>query len=134
MVRIYGRADDENHLTYTGGSEIKYVPVDEEIELNLGPARLVNVEPILMNEATTNYVFDSNDNVAGWDEVQTWKVEIANARTLPVDVEVTRGFETAHWELQVNEGDVDFEKHDVTHSRFERTVAPRAARPYSPTP
>ncbi len=125
MVRIYGRADDENHLTYTGGSEIKYVPVGEEIELNLGPARLVKVEPILMNTATANYVFDSNDNVAGWDEVQTWKVEITNARTLPVDIEVTRGFETPYWELHVNEGEVDFEKHDVTHARFERTVAAR---------
>ena len=101
--------------------------------MNLGRARLVKVEPTLMEARTDNYVFDSNDNVAGWDEVQTWKVEIANARTLPVEIEVTRGFDTPHWELTVNEGTVAYEKHDVTHARLKLSVAPRSKNVFTYT-
>ena len=75
--------------------------------------------------ALYNYVFDRNDNVVGWDQVQTWKVEIANARTLPVEIEVTRGFDTRQWELELKGGDVAYKKHDVTHARFELSVEPR---------
>ncbi|MHC4694823.1 MAG: hypothetical protein ACYS67_18975, partial [Planctomycetota bacterium] len=45
-VKIYGRADANGYLSYIGGASVKYIPVDEEVELNLGPARLVKVEPI----------------------------------------------------------------------------------------
>ena len=125
-VKIYARADAEGHLSYTGGTDVKYIPVGEEVELNLGPARLVQVEPVLMEVRTDNYVFDNDNNVTGWDDVRTWKVEVTNARSLPVDIEVTRGFDTPQWELTVNEGAVAYEKHDVTHARFKRSVEPRS--------
>ncbi|MHC4494800.1 MAG: DUF4139 domain-containing protein, partial [Planctomycetota bacterium] len=91
-VKIYGNADAEGHLSYVGGANIKYIPVDEEVELNLGPARLVEVEPKLMEFKTDNYVFDRRGNVSGWDEIRTWKIEITNTRTLPIEIEITRGF------------------------------------------
>ncbi len=125
-IRIYGQTDAEKHLAYVGGTETKYIPVGEEVELNLGPARLVKIEPVLMNFRTENYVFDSNDNVTGWDEVRTWKIEIANARTLPVDIEITRGFDTPRWELQLQSQTATYEKHDVTHARFKLTIGPRS--------
>jgi len=126
MVRIYGRADAQGHLSYAGGTDVKYVPVGEEVELNLGPARLVKVEPVLMEMRTENYVFDNDRDVTGWDEVRTWKVEITNARTLPVEIEVTRGFETPQWELTPAGEGVTYEKHDATHVRFKLSVAPRS--------
>jgi hypothetical protein len=125
-VRIYGRADAQGHLSYTGGTEVKYVPVGEEIELDLGPARLVQVEPVLMEARTENYTFDNDRNITGWDEVQIWKVEITNARTLPVEIEVTRGFDTPHWELTMAGDGVAYEKHDVTHARFRLNVTARS--------
>ncbi len=125
-VQIYGRIDDEKHLAYVGGTETKYIPVGEKVELNLGPARLVKVEPVLMELRTENHTFDSKGNVTGWDEVRTWKVEIANARTLPVEIEITRGFDTPRWELQWQNPTAMYEKHDVTHARFKLTVGPRS--------
>ncbi len=124
-VRIYGQTDTEKHLAYVGGAETKYIPVGEEVELNLGPARLVKVEPALMDFRTENYASDNDDNVTGWDEVRTWKIKIANARTAPVDVEITRGFDTPRWELQWHSEAATYEKHDVTHARFKLTVGPR---------
>jgi hypothetical protein len=125
-VRIYSQTDEQGYLSYVGGTDIKYIPVDEEVELNLGPARLVGVEPILMDFKTDNYVFDGKKNVAGWDQIRTWKVEVTNTRALPIDIEITRGFGTAYWALQLEDKDVSYEKYDAVHARFKLTLQPRS--------
>jgi hypothetical protein len=122
-VKIYGQADAEGYLSYVGGTSVKYIPVDEEVELNLGPARLAKVEPMLMNYKTENYVYDSKRNITGWDEKRAWKIEITNTRELPIELEITRGFGTAYWTLQ---SDVPYEKHDATHARFKLNLEPRS--------
>jgi hypothetical protein len=129
-VRIYGRADEQGHLSYVGGTDVKYIPVGEEVELNLGPARLVEVKPTLMDDRTENHVFDSRGNVAGWDEIQAWKIEVANATTLPVDIEITRGLDTAYWTLKPADATASYEKYDATHARFKLTVEPRSKRQF----
>jgi len=132
-VRVYGRADEQGHLAYVGGMDVKYIPVGEEVELDLGPARLVEVKPVLMDYKTENYKYDNDGEINGWDEVRTWKIEIANARTLLVDIEVTRGFETAYWTLKPPDAAVSYEKHDVTHARFRLSIEPRRQRVFEYT-
>jgi hypothetical protein len=129
-VRVYGRADEQGHLSYVGGMDVKYIPVGEEVELNLGPARLVEVKPVLLNYRTENHAFDDKGNVSGWDEVRTWRIEVANTRSLPVEVEVTRGFETPYWILKPANDQVSYEKHDATHARFKLTVEPHSKRSF----
>jgi len=129
-VKIYSKADSQGYLSYVGGTSVKYIPVDEEIELNLGPARLVKVEPMLMDFATDNYVFDKRGNVAGWDEIRTWKMEVTNTRTLPIEIEITRGFGTAYWTMQA---EIAYKKHDATHARFELGLKPRSKRTFGYT-
>jgi hypothetical protein len=129
-VKIYGQADSKGYLSYVGGTNIKYIPVDEEVELNLGPARLVSVEPKLMDFKTDNYIFDRKGNVAGWDEIRTWKIEITNTRALPIEIEITRGFGTAYWTLQT---EIPYEKHDATHARFNLNLGPRNKRTFEYT-
>ena len=132
-VKIYSQADDLGYLSYVGGTSIKYIPVNEEVELNLGAARLVNVEPKLMDFKTENYLFDAKNNVAGWDEVRTWKIEVTNTRTLPIEVEITRGLDTAYWKLQLDGRDISYQKYDVTHARFKLNLEPRSKRMFEYT-
>jgi len=132
-VRIYSQADEQEYLSYVGGTDIKYIPVDEEVELNLGPARLVSVELILMDFKTDNYVFDRKKNIAGWDEIRTWKIEVTNTRTLPVEIEITRGFGTVYWTLQFDEKEISYDKYDATHARFKATIEPRSKRAFTYT-
>jgi len=132
-VRIYGQADSGGYLSYVGGTNIKYIPVDEEVELNLGPARLVEVKPMLMEFRTDNYVFDKKKNIAGWDEIRTWRIEVTNTRMLPIAIEITRGFGTAYWTLPFAEDDVSCEKHDATHARFKLNLEPRRKREFEYT-
>jgi len=132
-VKIYSQADDAGYLSYVGGTGTKYIPVNEEVELNLGPARLVSVEPKLMDFKTENYVFDTKRNVSGWDEVRTWKIEITNTRTLPIEIEITRGFGTAYWELKLDGQDISYQKYDVMHARFKLNLGSRSKRVFSYT-
>jgi hypothetical protein len=127
MVRIYGNASDEGYLSYVGETYTKYLPVGEEVELNLGTARLVEIEPKLMDFKTENYVFDRRGNISGWDEIRTWKMEMTNTRTLPIKIEITRGFATAYWTMQ---SDTSYEKHDATHARFELNLEPRSKQAF----
>jgi len=127
-VKIYGQVDEQGHLSYVGGTSIKYIPVDEDVELNLGPARLVKVEPKLMSFETSNYVFDDKGNVAGWDETRTWHMEITNTRSLPIEIEITRGFDTAYWTLQT---EMPYERHDAAHARFEMQLQARSKQTFT---
>jgi hypothetical protein len=129
-VKVYGLADKQGNLSYVGGTNIKYIPVNEEVELNLGPARLVEIDPTLMDYKTDNFMFDPDGNITGWDEIRTWKMEIKNTRTLPVSIEITRGFGTPAWTLQ---SDTPYEKYDATHVRFKMIVQPRAKREFEYT-
>jgi hypothetical protein len=132
-VKIYGQADEQGYLSYVGGTNIKYIPVDEEIELDLGAARLVKVEPVLMDFKTENYLFDADDNIAGWDEIRTWKMEMTNARQLQVEIEIKRGFGTPYWKLQYDADGVSYDKYDVDHARFKAEVVPRTKRKFNYT-
>jgi len=127
-VRIYSQADDTGHLSYVGGTSVKYIPVNEEVELDLGPARLVQVEPVLMSFKTDNYMFDTKKEIAGWDEIRSWDMKLTNTRELPVEIEITRGFGTAYWTLKTDAEDVNYKKHDATHARFELKLEPRTKR------
>ncbi|MCP4710265.1 MAG: DUF4139 domain-containing protein [Planctomycetes bacterium] len=131
-VKIYGLADAEEHFKYVGGTNIKYIPVNEEVELNLGAAREVKVEPVLMESRTENYEFNNDrDQIIGREEIRTWRVTVNNTRRLPVEVEITRRFDTSHWKLEILEGQVSGNKHDVYHERFELRVGPQSERVFT---
>jgi hypothetical protein len=104
--------------------------VDEEVELNLGPARLVKVEPKLMDFKTDNYMFDRRGNVAGWDEIRTWKIEIINTRELPIEIEITRGFGTVYWTIQ---SEAAYEKYDATHARLKSNLESKSKQAFEYT-
>jgi hypothetical protein len=79
-LKVYRSVDDAKHLSYEGQSAFKYIPVNDDVELNLGTVADVVVEPRLMEYKTENYRFDNKGNVSGWDDVQTFAVEVRNTR------------------------------------------------------
>jgi hypothetical protein len=128
-VRIY-RENSDGHLSYIGGTNIKYIPVDEDIELNLGPDSQVKVEPVLMETRTDNYRFDTEGNISGWDDVQPWKVTVTNTRDLPMRIEVFRHFGTRYWTIE-NHGDFgDYTPDDVMTGKYVLQVEPRSKREF----
>ncbi len=132
-LTAYRGADAQRHLSYEGQSSFKYIPVGEEVELDLGPVENIVVEPVLMETRTDNYRFDRDRDVAGWDEIQTFEVKVKNTREVPVKVEVRRNFETQYWTLK-QAGQIDeFEKVDLDTVKFNLLLPPRSERAFQYT-
>ena len=121
MLKVYRNVDEEEHLSYEGQSDFKYIPVNEEVELNLGAVANVVVEPKVMDFKTENYRFDSDGNIIGWDEIRTFEIEVRNTRDIPVKVEIKRNFSTQFWQVTGND---DYEDYDSDTIKFTLEMSP----------
>jgi hypothetical protein len=131
MLKVYRTADDKEHLSYTGQSDFKYIPVDEDVELNLGAVANVVVEPTLMEYKTANYRFDRSRNISGWDEITRSKIEVKNTRDIPVKVEIQRNFDSPYWTLTKSGEFGDFQQVDLDTVKFTLELKPRSVRQFS---
>ena len=130
MLKVYRGVGDNGHLSYTGQSSFKYIPVDEDVELNLGPVANVVVEPKLMDFKTENYRFDRRDNVSGWDEIHTFQIEVRNTRDINVKVEIKRNFNTQYWDIDNGGNFGAFEKVNLNTVKFTLDLQPRSAKQF----
>jgi len=131
LLKVYRREDKQGHLSYAGQSNFKYIPVNEEVELNLGAVRNIVVEPKLMNYRTENYQFNGSGNIIGWDEVRTFRIAVKNTRALSVKVEIKRNFKTSYWEMKRQDNFNRYEKYDRDTARFSLQLAPRSKQVFT---
>jgi hypothetical protein len=130
MLKVYRGVGEQGHLSYTGQSSFKYIPVDEDVELNLGAVADIVVEPKLMDFKTENYRFNSVGDIFGWDEIHTFKVEVRNTREIDVKVEIQRNFGTQYWDIR-NSGDFgQFEKVDLDTVKFTLDLQTRSSQTF----
>lgn len=125
QLKVY-RDTGDSHLSYTGESAFKYIPVNEDVELDLGHAVDVKVKPVLMNEARENFKFDRDRDPDGYDEVQTYTVTMTNTRDIPVEIEITRNFDTQYWTLTHEGFSGMYEKEDLDTVKFTTTLNPQS--------
>jgi hypothetical protein len=125
IERRLGEGNAAGCRVYVGAASLQYIPVGQEIELELGVARKVMVEPKLMRTRSENHAFDAKGNVSGWDEITNWKIEITNTKAIPVDVEVMRWAESPNWSIET---DAAVEKYDAEHFRFTETIEAQSKR------
>ena len=100
-------------LSYAGESSFMYIPVGQDIELNLGPVENITVEAKLMDYKTDGYLFNNKGNITGWNEYQTFQMEVKNTRNIPVKVEIKRNFNNSKWTI-INDG---------TYGKYEKVDA-----------
>ncbi|MDH4203023.1 MAG: DUF4139 domain-containing protein [Phycisphaerae bacterium] len=126
-MKVYRTVDDDQHLSYEGTSSFKYIPVGEEVELNLGAVSDVIVEPKLMDEKTDNYRFGRKGNIDGWDQIRTFQLEVKNTRDLPVKIEIKRNFGTNAWDIKnVGKAKKYYEKVDLDTVKYTLTLEPES--------
>lgn len=132
LIKVFRTLDEENHLSYVGQDNTKYIPVEEDVELNLGTARDIEVEPKLMEYKTKNYVYNaSGGNISGWDEERTYRVKVSNYRALPVKVEIRRNFRHQYWELTRGGASGKYEKVDLDTVKFTLNLAPNTSAAFT---
>jgi hypothetical protein len=130
MLKVYRNASNEGHLSYTGQSSFKYIPVDEDVELNLGAVADIVVEPKLMNFKTENYEFDRRGDVSGWDEIHTFEIEVKNTRDISLKVEIKRNLNTSYWQLTRSGDFGEFEQVDMDTVKFTLELKPRLVKKF----
>jgi len=130
VLKVYRGVGEKGHLSYTGQSSFKYIPVDEDVELNLGAVADVVVEPKLMDYKTKNYRFNYRRDISGWDEIRTFKVEVRNTREIPAKVEIKRNFNTQYWDLERSGQTGKYEKEDLDTVKFTVELGPRSEREF----
>ncbi len=133
QLKVYRSVDDAKHLSYEGQSSFKYIPVNDEVELNLGVVADVVVEPKLMETRTENYRFDTRGNVNGWDEVQVFSVEVRNTRDVPAKIEIKRNFSVPQWDLKRAGDEAAFEKVDLDTVKFTLEMPPQSKKTFGYT-
>ncbi|ALG68661.1 DUF4139 domain-containing protein [Beggiatoa leptomitoformis] len=123
QLMVYQQLAEQQQLSYVGETMNQYIPVNQEVELNLGAAREVKVEPLLLEYHTANYMFDRKGNISGYDRLQTWQVKLQNNRALPVDIEIFRHLEHSYWTID-NPADIvgNYEKFDIDTVKYRFTL------------
>ncbi|MDH3627905.1 MAG: DUF4139 domain-containing protein [Acidobacteriota bacterium] len=134
VVRVY-RDNGRDGLSFLAAQNSRYVPIGQEIELNLGADPEVVHERVRLKSFRDNFWFHRHgasihvspgeghriqmrDTIAGWDDHQRWIDRIRNYRDKPIDVEIRRSFD----------GHVIFESslspvlHDYRTPRFSASV------------
>ena len=124
-IKIYRSVDASGYLSYAGQSGFKYIPVDEDVELNLGSVSTVIVKATLMEYKTDKYMFDSRGNISGWDEIRDFEVEVKNTRGIPAKVEVRRNFKTSAWKVTNRCKYGSYEKVDLDTGKYTLTLGAR---------
>ena len=105
----------------------KYIPVDQEVELDFGAAQEIKIEPVLMSEKTENYQFNTKGNISGFDRIQEWQVKLENNRDIPVSVEVWRNFHNTHWDINnSNSNKGKFKEIDVDSVKYTVELPPQS--------
>ena len=108
IVRLF-RDNGRDGLSYLTAYQTKYVPIGQEIELNLGHDPEVVHERIRMRAWRDNFWFkgrrpklyfspskghriEPNYSIVGWDDHERWVERIRNYRGKPIKVEIRRSY------------------------------------------
>ncbi len=137
MLRVF-RANGRDGLSYLAAQNLKYVPIGDKIELNLGPDPAVVFELLKQRVYRDNLWFqikggnlyrklgedglklELDSQVAGWDEHTVYRQRIRNYTRKPINVQIRREYA----------GDIVFRSrlnptlHDFQTVQFESEIPP----------
>lgn len=112
------RQTADGKLSFINKTSHNYIPIGEDIELNLASDGLITFETKKMDFMRENLEFDNKNNVSGWDIIEDWKLEIRNSKKEAIPLEITRHFD-GDWEIKT---DAKYEKIDKRTVTFKLTV------------
>ena len=128
-VKAFRLATADQLYAYLGSTSVKYIPINEQVDLELGNDLEVMVRPTMTNWTKLDLAFDGNGNIVGWTEQHAWLVEVQNSKDIPIVVDVRRNF-SGDWTL---ESAAAYEKVDASKVKFLLPLAPRTRTSFAYT-
>ena len=126
-VKAFRVMSDDQLYSFVGRTSVKYIPVNEQVELELGNDQEVMVKPSLMNWIKTDLQFDNNGNVKGWTIKETWDFEVQNSKDIDIVLDIRRNF-AGDWSLATQ---APYEQVDATKVKFVLPLKPREKQKFS---
>ena len=102
MVRLFSEYKNKD-LAYVGGTETKYVPIGDRVEVNVGPDKDITIRRRLKDQKTSSVVarqykrrlddtFVSYYDLVDYDETFLYEEELVSGKPVPAKIEVERQF------------------------------------------
>ena len=126
-VKAFRLATGDSLYAFVGRTAVKYIPVNETVEMELGNDVEVLVKPTLLKWEKTNAQFDGNGNVKGWTINETWQIEAQNSKDIDVVLDVRRNF-GGDWSLRT---EAKYEKVDAKKVKFVLPLKPREKQQFT---
>ena len=102
----------DNLYRFVGRTSVKYIPIGEQVEMELGNDREVMVKPTLMDWQKLDIRFDQWGNVVGWTINEQWQFELQNSKDIDVVLDIRRNF-PGDWTLKTDAKHEDVDAHKV---------------------
>jgi hypothetical protein len=126
-VKAFRVVSDDQLSSFVGSTSVKYIPINEFVEMELGNDREVLVKRTLMDWQKTDIQLDQRGDVKGWTVKETWQFEAQNSKDIPVVVDIRRNF-SGDWSLTTA---TTYEKVDATKVKFVLPLAAHARQTFS---
>lgn len=125
-VKAFRLVTEDQLYGFVGRTSVKYIPINETVEMELGTDQEVLVKPTLMNWEKTNLQFDQHGNSKGWTIRETWQMEVQNSKDIDVMLDIRRNFQ-GDWSLNTA---ARYEKVDANKVKFVLPLKPHEKRQF----
>ncbi|MGY8650739.1 MAG: hypothetical protein ACKVKM_08035, partial [Verrucomicrobiia bacterium] len=123
-VMAFRSVTKDNLYNFVGRTVVKYIPIDEEVEMQLGNDAEVRIQPKMMDWKKVDIAFNKSGDGDGSTTKATWEIELQNSKSIPVTVDIRRNF-SGDWEVATDD---KFEKVDATKIKFVFQLKPGEKR------
>ena len=102
-IRLFSEYRNKD-LAYVGGTEIKYVPIGDRVEVNVGPDKDITIHRRLKDQKISHVVarqykrrlddkFVLYYDLIDYDETLSYEEELVSGKPVPAKIEVERQFD-----------------------------------------
>ena len=102
----------DNLYAFVGSTNVKYIPIGEQVEMELGNDREVTIKPKLMDWQKTEVRFNQHGDVCGWTIKEAWQFEVQNSKDIDIMLDIRRNFE-GDWDLKTDAKHENVDAHKV---------------------
>ena len=92
MVMALRTVSADNLYNFVARTNVKYIPIGEQVEMELGNDCEVMVKPALINWEKTDLRFNQHGDVDGWTIKETWQIETQNSKDIDIMLDIRRNF------------------------------------------
>ena len=126
-VKAFRIVSGDSLLNFVGATSVKYIPIGEQVDLELGADQDVMIKPTLMDWRKQDIRFDEWGNVVGWTVKEQWQFELQNSKDIDVVLDIRRNFD-GDWDLK---SAAKYEQVDAQKVKFILPLAPRAKQTFT---